>query len=129
MSELPRRLSPGTTLSANWINRLLDYLRSRDLRAGPGIKLTRTPSGTTISAAPGADAGPDEPDAFVLRITSGSAGVYTGEKPGDGLFSRKRYKLVTPEVHTRGTVATPATVIAHRVACRLENVFTRGGSS
>ena len=50
MSALPDRLGRGTTLTAHWLNRLLDWCRSRELRAGPGIKLTRTPSGTTVSA-------------------------------------------------------------------------------
>ncbi len=51
MSELPARLSPGQRLSAHWLNRLLDFLRARELRPGPGIKLTRTPSGTVVSLA------------------------------------------------------------------------------
>ena len=50
MSEIPNRLSKGTRLTALWLNRLLDFLRSRDLRAGTGIRIDRTPSGTTISA-------------------------------------------------------------------------------
>ena len=49
MDDLPPRLSAGQTLSAAWLNRLLAWLRSRDLRAGPGARLARTPSGTTIS--------------------------------------------------------------------------------
>lgn len=58
MSELPARLSPGQRLTAHWLNRLLDYLRARELRPGPGIKLTRTPSGTTIGAATARESGP-----------------------------------------------------------------------
>ena len=50
MSEMPNRVSPGDRLSAHWLNRLLDYLRSITLRPGPGVRITRTPSGTTISA-------------------------------------------------------------------------------
>lgn len=62
MSELPRRLSPKTALSANWLNRLLDFLRSRELHAGPGINLKRTLSGTTISVPPAKRIPhPDEP--------------------------------------------------------------------
>ncbi len=49
MSELPRRLAPGTSLTAHWLNRLLDWCRGNTLRAGPGVHLDRTPSGTTIS--------------------------------------------------------------------------------
>ena len=75
MSELPRRLSPKTNLSSNWLNRLLDFLRSRDLRPGPGIKLTRTPSGTTVSAVSAggaADAG-EWPALYTMKFDKGAA--------------------------------------------------------
>lgn len=57
MSALPERLGRGTTLTAHWLNRLLDWCRSHEILAGPGIKLTRTPTGTTVSAALGSGCG------------------------------------------------------------------------
>ena len=68
MSELPNRLSKGTHLPALWLNRLLDYLRSRDLRAGKGIRIDRTPSGTTISAI-GSDETVERPMPFDTRMS------------------------------------------------------------
>lgn len=53
MEDMPHTLARGDELPAAWLNRILSALRSRELRAGPGIRLTRTPSGTTVSAAPG----------------------------------------------------------------------------
>ena len=53
-SNLPNKLSIGDPLPAHWLNRLLDWLRSRDLQVGPGLRMSRTPSGTTLSLAPGA---------------------------------------------------------------------------
>ena len=79
MSELPERLSPGQHLSAHWLNRLLDYLRSRDLRAGPGADLTRTPSGTTIrvKGAPASREGDPLPALFSVRVfEGGKVGIY-----------------------------------------------------
>ena len=76
MSELPRRLSSGVNLSANWINRLLDFLRSRDLHAGPGIKIMRTPSGTTLSVAPASQQvrSDDPPMPFDCKLGPGGTG-------------------------------------------------------
>lgn len=74
MSELPRRLSPGTRLSAHWLNRLLDWLRSRDLRAGRGVKITRTPSGTTISVSPATETLSEDPMPFDCRVEPDASG-------------------------------------------------------
>lgn len=82
MSDLPPRLSPGQRLTAHWLNRLLDYLRSRDLRPGPGARLTRTPAGTTIGVAvPPAAASVTEseplPALFSVRVfEDGRTGIY-----------------------------------------------------
>ena len=51
MSDLPKHLASGTVLSAHWLNRLLDYLRSRDLQPGPGLAMERTPTGTVLRLA------------------------------------------------------------------------------
>lgn len=109
MSELPRRLSPRTSLSANWLNRLLDFLRSRDLRAGPGIKLTRTPSGTTVSTVPDpAVARPAE--AVPARIVAFDDGVYTADLAGGG-----RVQLVLTEVQMKARLQSGTWVLAHPV--------------
>lgn len=79
MSELPRRLSPKTNLSSNWLNHLLDFLRSRDLRPGPGIKLTRTPSGTTVSATGIAPSAREWPALFTVKYVGGQSYMWLPE--------------------------------------------------
>lgn len=77
MSELPQRVAQGQRLSAHWLDRLLDYLRSRELRAGRGIKLTRTPSGTTIDTI-----GPEDPPEAEPLPALFSVRVFEGGKVG-----------------------------------------------
>lgn len=123
MSELPRRLSPRTNLSANWLNRLLDFLRSRDLHAGPGIKLTRTPSGTTISAAPSGDhleTGTEE-DVVPCRVSQANTaqewknGVLVDLYPNGFLRARTgSARVYLPEVGMRTKPQPGMTLLAHR---------------
>ena len=47
-----REPAKGDRITADWARELVRAVRSLRLSAGPGIKLTRTPEGTTISAAP-----------------------------------------------------------------------------
>lgn len=42
----------GDDIMADWARELVKAVRSLRLHAGPGIRLTRTPEGTTVSAAP-----------------------------------------------------------------------------
>lgn len=117
MSELPNRLSPGQRLTAHWLNRLLDYLRSRELRAGPGARLTRTPSGTTLSlAARDAPAGASSPCGAVPAVVrSCSGGVYSVDLYADGIGARStgRASLVLTEVQSLAPLAAGTVVLAH----------------
>ena len=56
--DIPRRLSRGQRLTADWLNRLVDAVLSRTVSAGPGLRVTRTRAGTTISMS--ADRGSEE---------------------------------------------------------------------
>ena len=49
--KLPSLVTPGQPLSAKAFNELLAYVRSLDLRGGPGIRVQRSMVGTTVSAA------------------------------------------------------------------------------
>lgn len=49
--KLPSPVTPGQPLSAKAFNELLAYVRSLDLRGGPGIRVQRSMVGTTVSAA------------------------------------------------------------------------------
>ena len=118
MSGLPRRLAAGVSLTAAWLNRLLDYLRSRELIAGPGIRLSRTPSGTTISAGAAAGAAAAAaPDVVPAVVTSGSGGVYRVDLYANGLLSPRtgQGRLVVPEVSMLQTLDAGSVVLAHLV--------------
>lgn len=117
MSELPRRVSQGDRLTAHWLNRLLDFLRARELRAGPGIKLTRTPSGTTISARrrPGSD-GESIPDACVGVVLSNAfeGGLIVKAYPNGILGSESlNVRLHAPCVFRRAPFVPGDVVICH----------------
>ena len=45
-----RPLRPGDVITADWLNQLAAEVQRLRLSAGPGLRLSQTPSGTTISA-------------------------------------------------------------------------------
>ena len=49
--KLPSPVTPGQPLSAKAFNELLAYVRSLELRGGPGVRVQRSMVGTTVSAA------------------------------------------------------------------------------
>lgn len=123
MTDLPNHLSPGDKLPASWLNRLVDHLKGARLNAGPGLRLTRTPSGTTVSIAP-----PGAADAAALgpipaRITAHRGhGVYDAAFYSRGAtlgptFYGKVY-LTALAVHTMGN--RTGWVLAHPVAVGAE---------
>jgi hypothetical protein len=48
---VPAELRKGDKLTADWINQLVREAVARALNAGPGLRKTRSPSGTTLSLA------------------------------------------------------------------------------
>ena len=126
MIDIPDPPRAGEPIKAALLKRILDLLRSLRITAGPGIYARTTPAGTSIglTAAFGSPDEPDEPDAFLAVLSSSSAGVHSAKRAGAGRNS-KTFHLVAPEVHTRGTVPSGATVIAHRIACRVERAVVR----
>ena len=119
MSELPARLSPGQRLTAHWLNRLLDFLRARELRAGPGIKLTRTPTGTTLSLARAAGhAGVTESDACVGMVVwaDTSGGVRVRLYPeGSAGPAGDTVPLFSPCVFRRSPLTLGDTLLVHPI--------------
>jgi hypothetical protein len=121
MSELPERLSPGQRLSAHWLNRLLDYLRARELRPGPGVHLTRTPSGTTIGTTRGpaaaAAAADDGCYPAVINNESTIPGIYkaTLYKDGLGTGSGTAIDLVLTEFGQEMGLPPGTIVLAHPI--------------
>lgn len=79
---IPGELKKGDKLTADWLNKLVREAVSRTLRAGPGIRLTRTPSGTTVSAAAvtGRGARSGHP-AAVVYINGGDSWRFDGSTP------------------------------------------------
>ena len=132
MMDLPRKLSRGDSLSASWLNRLLDWCRSRDLRPGPGIQLKRTPSGTTVSAAPAAaDFWADAPDALPAKITGFDRGVYSVEFYANGIGrpATGTGTLRMPEVSIVAQLPEGTFVLAHVCQARIETVTTEATST
>lgn len=127
MSGLPRRLAAGVSLTAAWLNRLLDYLRSRELIAGPGIRLSRTPSGTTIAAAAGSAAAPH--DAVPAVVTAAGNGVYTVDlfANGIGMPRTGAGTLAVPEVSMLSTLDVGTVVLAHLVTISAAEAEESGG--
>lgn len=129
MSELPRRLSPKTALSANWLNRLLDFLRSRDLKAGPGIRLTRTPSGSTVSLVPAEAA--DARDTIPARIVSrnpGGAGLYNVDFFANGPTASRtgRGTVFITGLGTHQEVDRDGWILTHVVTANLDKFSQEG---
>ena len=128
MSGLPRRLAAGVTLTAAWLNRLLDYLRSRELFAGPGIRLSRTPSGTTISVAPGGAAATH--DAVPAVVKAAGNGVYTVDLHANGIGMPRTgtATLAVPEVSMLSTLDVGTVVLAHLVTISAAEAEESGGA-
>jgi hypothetical protein len=51
MASLPSIPNPGEPLRASWARDVALCIREQLLSAGPGLRMTRTPSGTTLSLA------------------------------------------------------------------------------
>ncbi len=125
MTDLPQKLSRGAALPAAWLNRLLDWCRSRDLRAGPGIKLTRTPSGTTISLGPrGGVLSPALGDVVVGVVTQNNGGgvVKVRIKRAAGAGYATFESCVTPEVSQLSDIPPGTAVLAHAVETQLSRI-------
>lgn len=122
MSALPERLGRGTTLTAHWLNRLLDWCRSHEILAGPGIKLTRTPTGTTVSAAPGSGCGSTSRRTGVVPVVTkeGSYKDWSDGVPvtlfenGFLLSSTGDDTVYLPEVSGRAAPSPGIACLAHR---------------
>lgn len=79
---LPGLLRAGEKLTARLLNAIIGELRARTLRAGPGIRLTRTPSGTTVSAAARTGCGARSGhSAAVVYINGGDSWRFDGSTP------------------------------------------------
>lgn len=126
-SNLPNKLASGDHLPAHWLNRLLDWLRSRDLQVGPGLRMSRTPSGTTLSLA-GASAGSARPDDSVVvgltreSVASGICRISVPAGTGTNGRSRNADTLVVPEVTQIATIPNGTAILAHRLNASLEEI-------
>ena len=82
---VPAELRKGDKLTADWINQLVREAVARTLNAGPGLRKTRTPSGTTLSLAPRGRAGRPFAGDFAWRVTvttDGEGGAVLDMAPG-----------------------------------------------
>lgn len=96
--KTPTAPQPGYPVTANWGREVADSLRRMRLQAGPGIRLSQTPEGTTITAPPPPPREePDLPMPFDVQatISSGSAAL-------------RIYIVNKDEIVTRNGHAVPA---------------------
>lgn len=120
---------PGEPLRASWAQRLVAYVRSLRVIAGPGLVGRRTGAGTVLSLSSFAGGRPAKGSAaatcelFVARITGGPN--EDGSLPclvsratgGPGDVSTEAI-LLRPDVKRMGTVMQGTAVLAHRVSVR-----------
>lgn len=112
----------GDDITADWARELVKAVRSLRLVAGPGIKLTRTPDGTTVSAA-GADGRPAAPVGLAevdvgTVVSSNSAAGAMGTYSCTGETTGKSYELDILEVAFTDTLLPGSRVIIHPVVTR-----------
>ncbi len=113
MIALPHPLSAGQALTARWLNRLLDALRARELRSGPGIELNRTGSGTTVSLAPALRLSHPAGEAIPATIDAPSNGSYVARLYRGGTQFAGTGRLVLPEVSRLAELPPGTWVLAH----------------
>lgn len=71
--EIPEP-APGAPVTADWARRIARALRSMRIVGGPGIKVSTTPSGTTVSVPPPKRAEKEIPDAASKKPVTRSIG-------------------------------------------------------
>lgn len=76
--KLPSPVAPGQPLSARAFNDLLAYVRSLELRGGPGVFVQRSAVGTTVSAT--ARPGAGQPSAITHPFQVSNASTATAAK-------------------------------------------------
>lgn len=120
MEDLPHTVSRGQTLTADWLNRLLSALRSRELRAGPGIRLSRTPSGTTISVERPAAGSAPAGDVCIARVESAADGVMRLKRilPAASNTIPDKFDAVACDLAYRTAPSAGTQVVAHSYASK-----------
>ncbi|MDD4059184.1 MAG: hypothetical protein PHW08_00600 [Kiritimatiellae bacterium] len=119
--KTPTAPQPGYPVTANWGREVCDALRRMRLQAGPGIRLSQTPEGTTITAAPAKTTRQDvvsTDPACMARVVSGNAlSGYKVDLYADGLEedSTGTGTLFFPEVAAYASQDLPAgsVLLAH----------------
>lgn len=121
--KTPTAPQSGAPVTANWGREVCDSLRRMRLQAGPGIRLSQTPEGTTIrlggAAAQTHVVMPDE--VVLVKVTGGSAASgYTVAVHTDGLDKPPTGigVLHVPEcaVDAVGDLPVGSVMIAHAIA-------------
>lgn len=104
--NLPNDVSPGQPVSAAAWNALLRYVRSLEVRGGPGVRVQRSTVGTTVSASipPQGSA----PVTFVhpFQVSDASAGVAAKVVVRSGSANDVIPTGVSPTEHTLTSAGT-----------------------
>lgn len=115
MSNLkePKR---GDPITADWARELVRELRAQRLSAGPGLKLTRTPSGTTVSVARKGNEGDAEvetEDVDVMTLTATASG---------GVLSDGTHGTVAAvEFALQDTLPSGTKILVHKILVEVQD--------
>ena len=120
----------GEPLRASWAQRLISYVRSLRVFAGPGLVARRTPSGTVVSLAQPARPAPSGNGGTVPAVVRGcSAGVYTVDLHADGILRPRTgtARLVLTEVSPLAPLPNGTVLLAHTIRAALAASGTENG--
>lgn len=104
--NLPNDVTPGQPISAKDFNALLRYVRSLELRGGPGVLVQRSTVGTTISASIPPQGAPPVSFVHPFKVSDASAGVVAKVNVRSGSANDTIPTGVTPTEHTLTSAGT-----------------------
>ena len=119
--------APGDAVGADWARTLVRALRSMRLSGGPGVRVSTTPEGTTVSAAPGAAAsGRAEILLVSIPRVSGRAVRGTG-RPLSGKGAARAVECWAADLADEEGPAGPFTVVGFPAARMVAEAAAPGG--
>lgn len=107
----------GEVLTAKWLRDFVSFVKANILVAGPGLRINRTPSGSTISLASEARTASGERDAAIAIVTQADDAALTCDIYGNGLSrppTSTSVRVAATDCATHGSIPAGTVVIVHR---------------
>lgn len=108
----------GEVLTAKWLRDFVSFVKSNILVAGPGLRINRTPSGSTISLASASHGSSDaDRDAALAIVTQADDAALTCDIYGNGLSrppTSTSVRVAVTDCATHGSIPAGTVVIVHR---------------